>query len=56
MSTDFYDKKTGDKMSGKVVSNDGKFISIKADKDGREAAGAVQRFKIAREAGNPELQ
>jgi len=47
MSTDFYDKKTGDKMSGKVVSNDGKFISIKADKDGREAAGAVQRFKIA---------
>ena len=56
MSTDFYDKKTGDKMSGKVVSNDGKFISIKADKDGREAAGAVQRFKIAREAGSPELQ
>ena len=56
MSTDFYDKKTGDKMSGKVVSNDGKFISIKADKDGREAAGSVQRFKIAREAGSPELQ
>lgn len=56
MSTDFYDKKTGDKMSGKVVSNDGKFISIKADKDGREAAGAVQRFKIAREAGSPDLQ
>jgi len=47
--TDFYDKKTGDKISGRVTANDGKTISIKADKPGQEGAGSTQKFRIATE-------
>ena len=44
---DFYAKGTGDKISGTVTKNDGKVVHVRADKDGRTAAGDKHIFNIA---------
>jgi hypothetical protein len=43
---DFYASKTGDKMQGKVVKNDGKHVHIQAHKDKELGDGKLHKFKV----------
>lgn len=43
---DFYASKTGDKMQGKVVKNDGKSVHIQAHKDKEIGDGKLHKFKV----------
>lgn len=43
---DFYASKTGDKMQGKVVKNDGKEVHIQAHKDKEIGDGKLHKFKV----------
>jgi len=43
---DFYASKTGDKMQGKVVKNDGKNVHIQAHSDKEIGDGKLHKFKV----------
>jgi hypothetical protein len=43
---DFYASKTGDKMQGKVVKNDGKHVHIQAHSDKEIGDGKLHKFKV----------